>query len=68
MADADAPAELTADQVAQVIRSRFYVALLLISVVIWLLVTLAAWFYLELIYQPQKERASTRTSSSSAST
>ena len=47
MADAPAPAELTAAQAAETMRSRPYIGLLVVSAVIGVIVSLAAWCYLE---------------------
>jgi len=56
MADAAAaPAEPTAEQAAATMRSRQFVGLLIVVAVIGVLVSLAAWCFLELIYQLQRE-------------
>jgi H+/Cl- antiporter ClcA len=52
---AAAPAELTAEQADQTIRSRRFVVLLVIVAVIGIVVSLAAWCFLEAIYQIQRE-------------
>ena len=55
MAETPAPAEPTAAQAAQTMRSRPYVALLVVAALIGLIVSLAAWCYLELVFQVQQE-------------
>ena len=56
MADAgDAPEEISADQADATIRSKQYVGLLIVVAVIGVLVSLAAWCFLEGIYQLQQE-------------
>ena len=55
MAEAPAPAEPTAAQAAETMRSRPYVGLLVVAAVIGVIVSLAAWCYLESVYQLQQE-------------
>ena len=55
MAEAPAPAEPTAAQAAETMRSRPFVGLLVVSAVIGVIVSLAAWGYLELVFQIQQE-------------
>ena len=55
MAEAPAPAEPTAAQAAATMRSRPYVVLLVVSAVIGVIVSLASWCYLELVFQLQQE-------------
>src|SRR5690349_12098727 len=58
MADGDgggSPAEMTADQADATIASRAYIAMLVIVSVIGVIVALAAWCFLEGIYQLQQE-------------
>ena len=52
---APAPAEPTAEQAAATMRSKRYVVLLVIVAVVGVVVSLAAWCFLELIYQIQRE-------------
>jgi H+/Cl- antiporter ClcA len=47
--------ELTSDQADALIASRGYVALLLIVAVVGIVVSVAAWCFLELVYQLQQE-------------
>jgi H+/Cl- antiporter ClcA len=47
--------QLTAQQAADTIRSRPYIVLLIIVAVIGVIVSLASWGFLELIYQIQRE-------------
>jgi H+/Cl- antiporter ClcA len=54
MAD-DAPPELTAQQAAQTMASKQFVGLLVIVSIVGIIVSLAAWCFLELIYQLQRE-------------
>jgi H+/Cl- antiporter ClcA len=49
------PAELTAEQAAEVMRSKRFVVLLAIVAVVGIVVSLAAWCFLEGIYQIQRE-------------
>ena len=49
------PAEPTAEQAAQTMRSKSYVVLLVIVAIIGIIVSLAAWCFLEGITQIQKE-------------
>jgi H+/Cl- antiporter ClcA len=49
------PAELTADQAAETIRSKRFVVLLVIVAVVGIIVSLAAWCFLEAIHQIQQE-------------
>lgn len=55
MADAPVPRELSPGQVSATMRSKPYLALLLIAAVVGVLVSLAAWCFLELVYQIQQE-------------
>ena len=55
MAEAPAPAEPTAAQAAETMRSRPFIGLLVVSAVIGVIVSLAAWCYLELVFQLQQE-------------
>jgi len=56
MADAGgAPEEISADQADATIRSKQYVGLLIVVAVIGVLVSLAAWCFLEGVYQLQQE-------------
>ena len=55
MAEAPAPAELTAAQAAETMRSRPFIGLLVVSAVIGVIVSLAAWCYLEGVFQIQQE-------------
>ena len=55
MADPPVPLELSPEQVSATMRSKPYLALLLIAAVIGVLVSLAAWCFLELVYQIQQE-------------
>ncbi len=55
MAEASAPAEPTAAQAAETMRSRPFVGLLVVSAVIGVIVSLAAWCYLESVFQIQEE-------------
>jgi chloride channel protein, CIC family len=55
MADAPVPPELSPEQVSATMRSKPYLALLLIAAVVGVLVSLAAWCFLELVYQIQQE-------------
>jgi chloride channel protein, CIC family len=54
MADAAAP-EITPQQAAQTMASKQFVGLLVIVSIIGIIVSLAAWCFLELIYQLQQE-------------
>lgn len=54
-AESPVPAEPTAAQAAETMRSRPYVALLVVAAVIGVIVSLAAWGYLESVYQIQQE-------------
>jgi H+/Cl- antiporter ClcA len=49
------PAEPTAEQAAQTMRSKRFVVLLVLVAIIGVVVSLAAWCFLELIYQIQQE-------------
>jgi H+/Cl- antiporter ClcA len=49
------PAEPTAEEAAQTLRSRRFVVLLVIVAVVGIVVSLAAWCFLEAIYQIQRE-------------
>jgi chloride channel protein, CIC family len=49
------PSEPSAEQAAATMRSRPYIALLFLVAVIGVIVSLAAWGFLELIYQLQQE-------------
>ena len=55
MPDATSPPELTAEQADATIRSRAYVGLLVAVAVIGVIVSIAAWCFLEAIYQIQQE-------------
>jgi H+/Cl- antiporter ClcA len=55
MADATAAPELTAEQAAATMASKQYVVLLVIVAVIGVIVSLAAWCFLEGTYQIQQE-------------
>ena len=55
MAEAPAPAEPTAAQAAETMRSRPFVGLLVVAAVIGVIVSLAAWCYLESVFQLQQE-------------
>ena len=55
MAEAAPTPEPTREQVAELMRSKRYVGLLAIVAVIGIVVSLAAWCFLELIYQLQRE-------------
>ena len=55
MAEAPGPTEPTAAQAAETMRSRPFVGLLVVAAVIGVIVSLAAWCYLELVYQIQQE-------------
>ncbi len=55
MADAPVPLELSPEQASATMRSKPYLALLLIAAVVGVLVSLAAWCFLELVYQIQQE-------------
>ena len=48
-------AEITAEQAAATMASRRFVVLLLVVAVIGVVVSLAAWCFLELVYQLQRE-------------
>ncbi|MGO9822154.1 MAG: chloride channel protein, partial [Solirubrobacteraceae bacterium] len=54
MADAPAP-EITPRQAAQTMASKQFVGLLVIVSIIGIIVSLAAWCFLELVYQLQRE-------------
>jgi H+/Cl- antiporter ClcA len=49
------PAELTAQQAADTMRSKRFIVLLVIVSVVGIVVSLATWCFLELIYQIQRE-------------
>ena len=55
MAEAPGPTEPTAAQAAETMRSRPFVGLLVVAAVIGVIVSLAAWCYLESVYQLQQE-------------
>jgi len=55
MPDAPAPPELTEEQATQTIASRPFIGLLVVAAVIGVIVSLAAWCFLELVYQLQQE-------------
>src|ERR1700760_353715 len=55
MTNAAAPPEPTAERVAATMRSRRFLVLLVIVSVIGVVVSLAAWCFLELIHQIQQE-------------
>src|SRR5207248_9159133 len=55
MPDAGAPPEPSSDQVDATIASRSFVGLLVLVAVIGVVVSLAAWCFLEGIYQVQQE-------------
>ncbi len=52
---AAAPPEPTAEQAQATMRSRGYVVLLIIAAVVGVIVSFAAWGFLELVYQIQQE-------------
>jgi H+/Cl- antiporter ClcA len=54
-ADGAAPGEITAEQAAETMRSKRFIALLVIVAVVGIIVSLASWCFLELIYQIQRE-------------
>ena len=54
-AETPVPAEPTAAQAAETMRSRPYVGLLVVASVIGVIVSLAAWGYLESVFQIQQE-------------
>ena len=54
MADAPAP-EITPQQAAQTMASKQFVGLLVVVSIVGIIVSLAAWCFLELIYQLQQE-------------
>jgi H+/Cl- antiporter ClcA len=53
--DGGTPQELSAEQADATIRSRQYIALLVVVAVIGVVVSLAAWCFLEVIHQLQQE-------------
>ena len=53
-AEAPVPAEPAAAQAAETMRSRPYVGLLVVAAVIGVIVSLAAWGYLESVFQIQR--------------
>ena len=55
MAEPSAPAEISADQAAETMRSRRYIALLVIVAVVGVIVSFATWGYLELLHQITQE-------------
>jgi hypothetical protein len=55
MPDSPPAQEITADQAAEVMGSRRYVALLVIVAVVGVVVSFATWGFLELIYQITRE-------------
>src|SRR5437763_5558268 len=55
MPDGAPPSELTSEQADATIRSKAYVGLLVVVAVIGIVVSLAAWCFLEGIYQLQQE-------------
>ena len=55
MAEPVAPAEPTAAQAAEMMRSRPFYGLLVVSALIGVIVSLAAWCYLESVFQLQQE-------------
>ena len=55
MADPGPPPELSAEQADATIRSRRFVGLLAVVAVIGVVVSIAAWCFLEAIYQIQQE-------------
>ena len=55
MAEAPAPVEPTAAQAAATMRSQRYLVLLVVSALIGVIVSLASWCYLELVFQLQQE-------------
>ena len=55
MPDAPAPQEPTAEQAAATMASKPYVVLLVIVAAIGVVVSLAAWCFLELVYQITQE-------------
>src|SRR6516165_156208 len=55
MADGAAAPELTAEQAAQTMRSKRYMVLLVIVAIVGVVVSVAAWCFLELIHQLQQE-------------
>ncbi len=54
-ADTDAPPPLTAAQVSATMRSRPYLVLLVLAALVGIVVSLAAWCFVELVYQIQRE-------------
>ncbi len=55
MPDANTPAELTAEQADATMRSKAYIALLVVVAIIGVIVSIAAWCLLEAIFQIQQE-------------
>ena len=55
MADAGSPEEISAEQADATITSRAYAVLLIMVAVVGMIVALAAWLYVEGIYQIQQE-------------
>ena len=55
MAEPSPSAEISADQAAETMRSRRYIALLVIVAVVGVIVSFATWGYLELLHQITQE-------------
>ncbi len=55
MADGAAAPEVTAEQAAQTMRSKPFIVLLVVVAIIGVVVSVAAWCFLELIHQLQQE-------------
>jgi len=55
MSDTETPSELTAEQADATIRSRRYVVLLVLVAILGVIVSLAAWCFLEGVHQLQQE-------------
>ena len=54
-AEAGPPQELSAEQAAATMRSRPYIVLLVFAAIVGVIVSVAAWCFLELVYQTQQE-------------
>jgi H+/Cl- antiporter ClcA len=54
-AEPSAPPPLTAEQVSATMRSRSFLVLLVLAAVVGIVVSLAAWCFLELVHQIQQE-------------
>lgn len=61
MAEAPPPTEPTATEAAETMRSRPYIALLLVAAVTGMIVSLTAWCYLELVRNPARQAHSVTT-------